>query len=638
MSGPPSKPPPPKPSITPTGTPTLSPQIGSPPTLLSPTTTVPKKTDAYADKFSLHGRNAEVVGLLTKDEYARLGPLQAAVVDAVEKYEEIWKKLGPLQDSPARMDTEAGRAEQRELSQSSTANEALREKLKAEGEDIVQKLVKRFWAGVDFPIRSPLERARLVFAWVAKSFDNYPGCKEKWSSFERSNAATILWGKEVCHGYCELFLALYNHDVTSSDMQAVKVEGWDRSKPYERWAGKDLTDKSTKTTHDWIAVPLGDGTFRFMDPHWGSGRMVEKSVARSVKGTVVTEKTWEWESDFSPHWFCMDHELFLRTHWPNDPDRRYLKSGLSSSYQQWVEPRGPKYYSVLQKHLDVLTLLPDSTSIGIKDRTSIAVSFPKGCAHDKRTMTEYSIEGQKGSTAVFKPNGELWVANYKITEPVDEEFDLSFIIQPPGTKLQMVGAEWRCKRDLREQKKEVTFSNNPRANLTVNSKASPHDNPSANLTANVKANPRTNLTVDVKANPRTNLTVNVRANASPTANLKVNLAATLTDHLKVKITATLKACPNENLGVNLGEHHIDHPGTRAWGDPVGDYGHPADQHPDLTNRSQAWGSFQTRSPATHPEEAGPTTPRSIKTHPRDVLYSQSEMQRCVRRVCQAQTD
>ena len=145
------------------------------------------------------------------------------------------------------------------------------------------------------------EKARAIYDWVclniAYDTDAYFG----GTHGEASAQSTFESGKSVCQGYSELSLDLAG----SLGIKSVVIAGYSKGYSY-------VPGRPSEKNHAWNAF-LIDGSWYLMDTTWGAGYLGDDK---------------QFKRDLSFTWFAMDPQLFLYTHFSDDPGVPLQRAGF----------------------------------------------------------------------------------------------------------------------------------------------------------------------------------------------------------------------------------------------------------------------------------------------------------------------
>jgi len=160
-----------------------------------------------------------------------------------------------------------------------------------------EKDIQTLAAYLKKPAHTELEKARLVYTWVATHirYDD-EGYNTGNSIQDDFSPEDVLKHRQaVCQGYSELFKAL----ALAMGLEAEVVTGY--AKGYSYRPG----DKFTETNHAWNAVKI-KGAWKLFDATWGSG------AGENVNGKLVSKM------EFDPIWFATEPKIFIYTHLPEE--------------------------------------------------------------------------------------------------------------------------------------------------------------------------------------------------------------------------------------------------------------------------------------------------------------------------------
>ncbi|NDK55827.1 transglutaminase domain-containing protein [Pontibacter fetidus] len=168
------------------------------------------------------------------------------------------------------------------------------------------KDVKTLAAYLNKGATSDYERARIIFAWVAKNI-RYNDYGYNSGNFGNTSVEAVLETRlSVCDGYARLYKALGEQ----MGLKVEKVSGY--AKGYSYAPGK----KFTQTNHAWNSVYL-NGRWRLVDATWGSG------AAEMVNGKLKSK------FDYTPYWFDTDPYAFLFSHLPKSPEWQHIPTPIT---------------------------------------------------------------------------------------------------------------------------------------------------------------------------------------------------------------------------------------------------------------------------------------------------------------------
>jgi hypothetical protein len=176
------------------------------------------------------------------------------------------------------------------------------------------KDVKTLAAYLNKGATTDYERARIIFAWVAKNI-RYNDYGYNSGDFGNTSVEVVLESRlSVCDGYARLYKALGEE----MGLKVEKVSGY--AKGYSYAPG----NRFTQTNHAWNSVYL-NGRWRLVDATWGSG------AAEMVNGKLKTK------FDYSPYWFDTDPHEFLFSHLPKSPEWQHIPKPITvAQYERMI--------------------------------------------------------------------------------------------------------------------------------------------------------------------------------------------------------------------------------------------------------------------------------------------------------------
>ncbi len=184
------------------------------------------------------------------------------------------------------------------------------------------------------------ERARIIFAWVARNI-RYNDYGYNSGNLGNSSVEHVLKTRlSVCDGYARLYKALGEE----MGLKVEKVSGY--AKGYGYAPGK----RFYQTNHAWNSVYL-NGKWRLVDATWGSG------AAEMVNGKLKTKFR------YSPYWFDTDPHEFLFSHLPKEPKWQHINTPITLAQYERLTSVDE---SLFRLGADAAELLQDLTSGKLK--------------------------------------------------------------------------------------------------------------------------------------------------------------------------------------------------------------------------------------------------------------------------------
>lgn len=162
---------------------------------------------------------------------------------------------------------------------------------------------------------SDYEKARVIFAWVAKNirYDDYAFNARKGSFSEPESV--LKNRRAVCDGYALLYKALGE----AMGLEVEKVSG------YAKGFGYAPGHRFARTNHAWNAVKL-NGRWILVDPTWAAGS------GKPVNGKLKTIYQYD------PYWFDVEPHAFLFSHMPVKPEFQAIANPITlAQYEQLAD-------------------------------------------------------------------------------------------------------------------------------------------------------------------------------------------------------------------------------------------------------------------------------------------------------------
>jgi transglutaminase-like putative cysteine protease len=158
------------------------------------------------------------------------------------------------------------------------------------------------------PAKTDIERARLLFGWIARniSYDDYG---YNTGNYGDMSAIGVLQSRtSVCSGFAELFRAMGEE----AGLDIVKISGY--AKGYGHRKGQAIT----RTNHAWNAINI-DGQWKLFDVTWAHGS------GKTVNGRLKSVQ------EFDDFWFDTNPYAFIFSHLPQDHQWQLIDKPLSKA-------------------------------------------------------------------------------------------------------------------------------------------------------------------------------------------------------------------------------------------------------------------------------------------------------------------
>jgi hypothetical protein len=186
-----------------------------------------------------------------------------------------------------------------------------------------EKDVKSLAGYLIIPTRSELEKARVIYTWLATHIKYDDAAYNRGKPGDQSTNTVLKNRRSVCEGYSNLGKDLFEY----AGLQAEKVVGYSKGYSYKK--GKKFKDSD----HAWNAVKA-DGKWRLMDATWGSG------YGMKVDGKLKTKPR------FDPYWFDVDPKEFIFTHLPEDQQWQLLDSTVALREFEKMPVAGDSFFKL----------------------------------------------------------------------------------------------------------------------------------------------------------------------------------------------------------------------------------------------------------------------------------------------------
>ncbi len=169
-----------------------------------------------------------------------------------------------------------------------------------------EKDIKTLASYLIIPAKSEIEKARLLFTWVATHVKYDAAAFNSGKYPEQSTEGVLKKKKAVCEGYSNLLKDL----CSAAGLEAEKVSGY--SKGYGYKPGK----KFKQSDHAWNVIKI-DGKWKLFDVTWASG------YGTNVDGKLKST------SRFDPYWFDVNPKEFIFSHLPEEDKWQLLEETIT---------------------------------------------------------------------------------------------------------------------------------------------------------------------------------------------------------------------------------------------------------------------------------------------------------------------
>ncbi|MCJ1244842.1 hypothetical protein MMC30_002043 [Trapelia coarctata] len=278
-------------------------------------------------------------------------------------------------------------------------------------------------------------RARLFFSWVANSLRYDRVAHDQRPPDERTPIDTMLNQSEVCHGFANLFNTMFNSgkDPDGPD-GSVYISGYTKN--------GDFRSPATESSHAWNAFPVGDGTWKVIDPTWACGAVYNEAGHEA----------------FDPTWFTKSNEELLRTHIPENEEYQFRDNRqlTMESAQLWETDLVDCTLQSRVYRINEASIKPSHRTIKVPSPSRTVFKFKKSCTHyDGRYHCFIIWVGAAPKNGkmvtidtndlIFVPpllDGSGWRVSTKL--PIDGNSAILFALLSDGQPAQVKGLdEWK---------------------------------------------------------------------------------------------------------------------------------------------------------------------------------------------------
>jgi hypothetical protein len=158
------------------------------------------------------------------------------------------------------------------------------------------------------PAKNDMEKGRAIFRWMADRISYDDEGYNSDNTGKGSSEAVLADRVGVCADYARLFKAL----AENAGLEVQTIGGL--SKGYGYTAGGSMDDGG----HAWN-VFKADGKWHLVDATWAAG------YGATVDGKLKSTKS------FKPHWFDVDPQAFVLSHFPDDSQWQLLDAPLTKA-------------------------------------------------------------------------------------------------------------------------------------------------------------------------------------------------------------------------------------------------------------------------------------------------------------------
>lgn len=155
------------------------------------------------------------------------------------------------------------------------------------------------------------ERIRAVYWWITRNI--------AYDTEYRIYSADACWlqRKGVCNAYSELLVKM----LAAAEVNALKVSGEAKQEPVNERG----------SSHAWVMVEKGDGSFMLCDPTWDAGYVTADT------GKFIQKPGWEW--------YDVDPRKMIYTHFPDTWHCQLLERPLNRKQYESLPALSPEQIS-----------------------------------------------------------------------------------------------------------------------------------------------------------------------------------------------------------------------------------------------------------------------------------------------------
>ncbi len=202
------------------------------------------------------------------------------------------------------------------------------------------------------PARNDVEKARVIFRWIANNI-TYDTRSYFTGSIREVEPDQVLRDRTaVCGGFSGLFKSLGSE----AGLEIENISGY--AKGFDYRIGKHFRGPAN---HAWNAVKI-DGVWRLMDATWGAGHLDES-------GRFIRE--------FDEHFFLTPPEQMIYTHLPEDPRWQLLRTPVSQETFEKLAYLKPAFFHCglgLESHRDGFIETENSVTVTLVSPASTVLS------------------------------------------------------------------------------------------------------------------------------------------------------------------------------------------------------------------------------------------------------------------------
>lgn len=241
-------------------------------------------------------------------------------------------------------------------------------------------------------LETDVEKARSIFIWIANNIINDDGLyltnkrKRKllqddpvklaeWNQEVRKKTIDILVRKKktVCTGYAYLMAKMCKY----AGIKAKIING------YSRTGGSEDEEMRTPN-HSWNVVLINNKWY-LCDPTWASG--------------IFNPNTKQFEFQYKKGYFLSDPKLFVKNHYPLDPQWTLIKEN-NPTYEDFIE--GPLLYTSAFKYA-TLSQVPEKMYNTVFKKEKISFELDR-LNSEKINSVSILVSGKRTEETFFPVN------------------------------------------------------------------------------------------------------------------------------------------------------------------------------------------------------------------------------------------
>jgi transglutaminase/protease-like cytokinesis protein 3 len=223
--------------------------------------------------------------------------------------------------------------------------------------------------------KTELEKARIIYAWIADNIDYDVPAYLSGNYGDVSPENVLQTRKSVCSGYANLYKAV----AKAMGLDAVVIEGYSKGSSY-------VIGSATEINHAWNGVKINNSWY-LLDATWGAG---------TVEGGQFNKR-------FNPYYFATNPEQLIYDHFPAEVTWQLLPQPYTKIQFDFLPKVSPQFFK------NGLKLVSHHThTIQADDRVQIILESPPN-TRITASLKQGELEIAKNYTIQQQTNGKAGI-------------------------------------------------------------------------------------------------------------------------------------------------------------------------------------------------------------------------------------